>query len=180
LPELAVFSTALGWMAAVIGGGRLRALRVGYATPGEAVAALGDVRATARATPSPEARRIIAALKQYARSGGQVLDELPIDLGPQPAFAARVLAECRRIPYGQTRSYGELAAAAGLPRAARAVGNVMASNRLPLVVPCHRVVGSGGSLGNYSGPGGLELKVRLLALEGARIVDGGAAPRRPG
>ncbi|MEX1224432.1 MAG: MGMT family protein, partial [Pirellulales bacterium] len=72
---------------------------------------------------------------------------------------------CRRIPIGQTMSYAELAAVAGSPGAARAVGNIMAGNRVPIIVPCHRVVGSGGSLGGYSSSGGLRTKRRLLSLE---------------
>jgi len=80
-------------------------------------------------------------------------------------FARRVVAACRRIPWGQTRSYGQLAAECGSPAAARAVGQVMARNRYPLVVPCHRVLASGGRLGGFSAPQGLRLKRRLLALE---------------
>ncbi len=75
------------------------------------------------------------------------------------------MAACRRIPWGQTRSYAQLAAVAGRPGAARAVGSVMAKNRVPLVVPCHRVIASSGQLGGYSAPQGLSLKRRLLAME---------------
>jgi methylated-DNA-[protein]-cysteine S-methyltransferase len=71
------------------------------------------------------------------------------------------------VPRGQTVSYGELAARAGNPKAARAVGTACARNPVPIVVPCHRVVGSSGSLVGYAG--GLERKERLLALEGALL-----------
>jgi O-6-methylguanine DNA methyltransferase len=74
----------------------------------------------------------------------------------------------REIPYGQTRSYGWLAARAGKPQAARAVGQAMAANPWPIIVPCHRVVSSNGHLGGYGG--GLGMKERLLRLEGA--IDG--------
>ncbi len=77
-----------------------------------------------------------------------------------------VLEEAMRIPAGKTRSYGWLAERVGLPRAARAVGRVMATNPLPLVVPCHRVIGSDGGLHGYGG--GLQLKETLLRAEGAR------------
>jgi O-6-methylguanine DNA methyltransferase len=81
-------------------------------------------------------------------------------------FRRAVLAETLRIPAGRTRTYGWLAAKVGRPRAARAVGRVMATNPLPLVIPCHRVVGSDGSLHGYGG--GLPMKAALLRMEGAR------------
>ena len=75
-----------------------------------------------------------------------------------------------RVPYGETTTYGALAARVGHPRAARAVGTVMNRNRIPIVLPCHRVVGSTGSLTGYAG--GLDRKVRLLELEGAAEDEG--------
>ncbi|MCH7808963.1 MAG: MGMT family protein, partial [Chloroflexi bacterium] len=81
-------------------------------------------------------------------------------------FRRAVLEECARIPPGETRSYGWLAEQVGHPRAARAVGRVMATNPWPLFVPCHRVVGSDGSLHGYGG--GLPMKDALLRAEGAR------------
>ena len=90
---------------------------------------------------------------------------VPLDLGVRP-FHGKVLAAARRIPYGRTATYGELAARAGSPRAARAVGQAMARNPVPLVVPCHRVVAGGGGLGGFGG--GLDLKRRLLDLEAPR------------
>jgi O-6-methylguanine DNA methyltransferase len=77
----------------------------------------------------------------------------------------RVTAACRSILPGQIGSYGRLAAAVGAPGAARAVGSVMAANRIPLIVPCHRVLRSGGQLGGYSMGRGLPLKRQLLDLE---------------
>jgi len=91
--------------------------------------------------------------------------ELEFDLGGAAPFARSVLSELARVPYGQTTTYGTLAAKVGAPRAARAVGTVMNRNPLPIVLPCHRVVGSNGSLTGYAG--GLETKEQLLRLEGA-------------
>ncbi|MDI7247155.1 MAG: methylated-DNA--[protein]-cysteine S-methyltransferase [Bacillota bacterium] len=79
------------------------------------------------------------------------------------AFVRRVLEETRRIPYGATASYGEVAAAIGTPLAARAVGKALATNPLPIIIPCHRVVGKDGSLVGFGG--GLALKEWLLAHE---------------
>ena len=74
--------------------------------------------------------------------------------------------ELRKVPYGGTVSYGELARRVGRPKAARAVGQANHNNPIPIIIPCHRVVGSGGALTGYAG--GLEIKEKLLRLEGAR------------
>jgi methylated-DNA-[protein]-cysteine S-methyltransferase len=91
--------------------------------------------------------------------------DLQLDLRSLPPFTVSVLRELARVPYGETTTYGELASRVGRPRAARAVGTVMHHNRIPIVLPCHRVVGASGSLVGYAG--GLERKARLLELEGA-------------
>ena len=91
--------------------------------------------------------------------------ELDVDLRGAAPFAQQVLGELARVPYGRTTTYGTLAAKVGAPRAARAVGTVMNRNPIPIVLPCHRVVGANGSLTGYAG--GLDVKERLLRLEGA-------------
>jgi methylated-DNA-[protein]-cysteine S-methyltransferase len=97
--------------------------------------------------------------------------DLSVDLGPVPAFQRSVLEQLERVPYGHVETYGGLAARLGRPRAARAVGGALNRNPVPIVVPCHRVVGATGSLVGYGG--GLERKEQLLALEGALL--GGAS-----
>jgi methylated-DNA-[protein]-cysteine S-methyltransferase len=94
-------------------------------------------------------------------------DDVPVNLADLSPFQSKIVRACRKIGRGRMRTYGDLAAAAGSPGAARAAGSVMAKNRLPIIIPCHRVVGSGGSLGGFSAPTGLDLKRRMLALEGA-------------
>jgi methylated-DNA-[protein]-cysteine S-methyltransferase len=93
--------------------------------------------------------------------------DLSLDLRALPPFTVSVLRELARVPYGETTTYGELASRVGRPRAARAVGTVMNRNRIPIVLPCHRVVGSTGSLVGYAG--GLDRKTALLRLEGALL-----------
>jgi methylated-DNA-[protein]-cysteine S-methyltransferase len=93
--------------------------------------------------------------------------DLALDLPQLTPFSERVLRELARVPFGETVTYAELAARAGNPRAARAVGMAMNRNRIPIVLPCHRVVGAGGSLVGYAG--GLERKVALLTLEGVLL-----------
>jgi methylated-DNA-[protein]-cysteine S-methyltransferase len=104
-------------------------------------------------------------LEEYFEGRRQTFD-LTLDLRALPQFTVSVLEQLARVPYGETTTYGELARRVGHPRAARAVGTVMHRNRIPIVLPCHRVVGSTGSLTGYAG--GLDLKRRLLELEGAR------------
>lgn len=98
-------------------------------------------------------------------SGDRQSFELETDLSQAAPFHRMILGELALVPYGETTTYGTLAARAGRPRAARAVGTAMNRNPLPIVLPCHRVVGSTGSLTGYGG--GLDRKEHLLRLEGA-------------
>jgi len=93
--------------------------------------------------------------------------DLAVDLRGVTPFTERVLLELARIPFGETATYAELATRAGNPKAARAVGMTMNRNRIPIVLPCHRVIGANGSLVGYAG--GLERKVALLRLEGVLL-----------
>lgn len=106
-------------------------------------------------------------LREYFASKRRTFDlELMM---PGTPFQRDVWSALRAIPYGETISYAELAARLGKPRAVRAVGSANGANPVPIVVPCHRVIGSDGSLTGFGG--GLDLKRRLLALEGARCVQ---------
>jgi methylated-DNA-[protein]-cysteine S-methyltransferase len=100
-------------------------------------------------------------------SGRRRRFELRTDRALIHGFARRVLAKTARIPYGSYLTYGEVAAEAGSPRAHRAAGNALAHNPIPIVIPCHRVLRSGGAIGNYGG--GPEMKARLLQMEGADV-----------
>jgi methylated-DNA-[protein]-cysteine S-methyltransferase len=89
--------------------------------------------------------------------------DVPLDLSGRTHFQRRVLQACSQVEYGRTATYGDLAARAGSPQAARAVGQVMAQNRLALIIPCHRIIGSGGGLVGYGH--GLDVKQELLRME---------------
>lgn len=103
-----------------------------------------------------------AQLREYFAGTRRTFD---LPLAPRgTAFQQRVWAALRAIPYGETRTYGELAAAIGSPSASRAVGMANHHNPIPIVIPCHRVIGANGTLTGYAG--GLEIKRKLLALEG--------------
>ncbi|MDW8031569.1 MAG: methylated-DNA--[protein]-cysteine S-methyltransferase [Candidatus Bipolaricaulota bacterium] len=106
----------------------------------------------------------ITALQEYF-NGDKLILALPLDV-PGTAFQQRVWNELQKIPYGQTRSYSEIAKTIGHPKAARAVARACAANPVPIVIPCHRVIRADGSLGGYSG--GLARKRALLSLEGAQ------------
>lgn len=101
-------------------------------------------------------------------SGMRATFSVEVDLSGHTLFRRAVLEACRRIPYGRTASYADLARAVGCPNASRAVGGAMASNPLPLVIPCHRVLRSDGSLGGFSSTLGTGEKELMLKLEGIR------------
>lgn len=151
----------------------------------------GKVAATFLPQPAHQLRRLISARFPTARESNSGADEFcsqvrdyfagkrvrwDVDLawGDVDGFRRRVLEACRKIPYGATASYSDLARAAGSPGAARAVGSTMANNPLPLIVPCHRVLRSDGSLGGFSSPCGPSQKERLLRLENPMF---GESPR---
>jgi methylated-DNA-[protein]-cysteine S-methyltransferase len=129
----------------------------------ERLARLFGTRVLRSPRPTDEARR---QLDEYF-AGRRRDFELDVDLSPAREFGRAVLEQLARVPYGELTTYGALAAGAGKPRAARAVGTVMNRNPVPIVLPCHRVVGSTGSLVGYAG--GLDRKRTLLALEGALL-----------
>ena len=109
-------------------------------------------------------RRLRKQLTRYF-AGKRVRFDVPLDLSRGTAFQRAVWRACARIPNGETCSYAELARMAGRPGAARAVGNAMHNNPVPIVVPCHRVIKSDGSLGGFGS--GVSIKKKLLRLEEA-------------
>jgi methylated-DNA-[protein]-cysteine S-methyltransferase len=150
-------------------------LRLTYAAPGWGVGELwldGEVL-VGHELPRPrvkEGRRGELAGRLAAYFGGAVVafEDVDLDLDDWPAFQRALTDALRSVPYGETVTYGELAALAGSPNAARAAGTFCAGNRFPIVVPCHRVVAANG-IGGF-GSLGVEYKRRLLELEGARSL----------
>ncbi len=123
-----------------------------------------------------EQRRVVYApekLEEATQQVGEYLRgergtfQLPVDLSSMTPFQQTVLNEVSKVPRGEVVTYGDLAKRIGKPRAARAVGQALGSNPVPIVVPCHRVIASDGSLGGYSGRRGVKTKETLLTLEGA-------------
>lgn len=169
--SVVVCSTELGSMAAVFSDFGLAAVLVGHHDEEGLWAVLRRDYADARFRDSAP---VADLLEGYARGESVDFTDVELDVRHLTPFRVRVMGACRSIEYGRTMTYAGLAASAGSPNAYRAVGSTMASNRWPLVVPCHRVVRSDGGLGGYSTPRGVALKKTLLALEA------GANDRRRG
>ena len=123
-----------------------------------------------RPNPSPErAGPAVRQLDEYVQ-GKRTAFDLPVDLEACSDFQRRVLEAAVAVPRGRLATYGEIAARIGAPQAARAVGQALARNPVPIIVPCHRVAAADGSLTGYSGGAGVETKAKLLRLEGAAIA----------
>jgi methylated-DNA-[protein]-cysteine S-methyltransferase len=174
---LSVFESDLGWMAIVAQGHVLHRLSFGYHTEEAATdrggADFAQIERDDEAWPE-----LVARLKSFAAGNRIDFADVQISESHLSTFERTVVTQCRQIPYGQTLSYGHLAARSGSPSAARAVGNVMAANRFPLVVPCHRVVHAGGMIGRFTAPGGSMMKRRLLVQEGA-LGSGRSLSKKP-
>jgi methylated-DNA-[protein]-cysteine S-methyltransferase len=152
-------------------GGKLVGVSFGQRTKAAAVAWLNRRlaeqadHADGQSGDADLAADVLDRLVRYADGEPVDFSDVRVAVGHLTPFQQRVIRACRAIAWGGQRTYGDLADAAGAQGAARAVGQVMAGNRTPLVVPCHRVVAAGGGLGGFSAPDGLSMKRRLLALE---------------
>jgi methylated-DNA-[protein]-cysteine S-methyltransferase len=169
------FHTAWGWMASAWREKKCFALTFGHASPQQALRWL-DGQATG-GEPA-EAHRLKKKMLCYIEEEIEGLAGIEIDIEDRTPFQQSVLIACREIPSGETSTYQELAQRCGRPRAARAVGNVMRTNRHPLIIPCHRVVGASGKLVGYSAPGGLNKKEELLGRERIAVTMSSTCHRK--
>lgn len=159
---ISVLETAWGWLGLASSGLGLCGLTLPRATAAMAMTAVAEDFPNGQPGAAPETAGTGEQLRRYFE--GERLDfAVPLDLPERPAFWRRVWGIVAAIPYGETRSYGAVARAAGVAGAARAVGGAMAHNPVPIIVPCHRVVGSDGRLTGFGG--GLDMKRRLLEME---------------
>lgn len=169
-----LFETVAGFAAIGWNGNGVTAFRLPADNAQEAEQAL--LRHAPRSVPAAPPEAIEAVIRDACRYfAGEQADfaQVPVDLGPQPPFFERVYAAVRRLGWGETATYGAIAKSldAG-PERARAVGQAMAANPLPLIIPCHRVTAANGRIGGFSAPGGALSKARMLAIEGVEVRDG--------
>jgi methylated-DNA-[protein]-cysteine S-methyltransferase len=108
---------------------------------------------------------LIPLTRDYFNAKSTDFSAIACDLPAETTFSGKVLAGCRKIPFGQVRTYSSLAMEIGTEEAARAVGVALGKNAIPLIVPCHRVINATGQLGGFSAGGGVELKRRMLEME---------------
>jgi len=104
-------------------------------------------------------------IRAYFEGGCVDFGNTPVILDGLSEFGTAILTACRKIEYGRTMSYGDVARLAGRGAAGRAVGNILAKNPVPLIIPCHRVIRSDGQIGGFSAGGGIRLKKKMLELE---------------
>jgi len=116
---------------------------------------------------------LVGKLNRYLHGEAVCFDE-PVDMAGFTSFRRAVYEAARKIPYGEVRTYGELAKESGFPAAGRAVGRCLAMNPFPIIVPCHRVIGANGHLTGFTR--GLDMKRRLLRLEGIETRGSSVAP----
>ncbi len=122
------------------------------------------------AMPPDEVAAVVAAAKRYFDGEETDFSHVRLDLAAEDPFFAQIYAALRRVGWGRATTYGALAKEVGAGReAARDVGEAMARNPAPLIIPCHRVLAAGGKIGGFSAPGGSRTKMRMLELEGVRV-----------
>jgi methylated-DNA-[protein]-cysteine S-methyltransferase len=124
-------------------------------------------------SPPVAIARVIADLQRYFAGGRVNFSGVDVDLAGVAPFYVRVYEAARRIGWGETATYGELAARAGSPGAARGVGQALSRNPVAVIIPCHRILASGNKVGGFSAYGGTVSKERLLALEGLHLLAPG-------
>jgi methylated-DNA-[protein]-cysteine S-methyltransferase len=171
--EYTIFDTKNGFAALAWNENGVSSLRLPASSEARAEASvLRRFPQARRTTPSTQMASLISEIKRYFDGEKVDFSAVPLDMGSQDPFFARVYAEVRKLGLGETTTYGAVAKVLGAePQAARDVGQAMASNPIPLIVPCHRVLAAGGKIGGFSAPGGSSSKAKMLEIEGVPLAD---------
>jgi methylated-DNA-[protein]-cysteine S-methyltransferase len=165
--EYALFDTPIGRCGVAWDGDAIAGVQLPEGVDAETRRRLRDrFDGATEATPPAAVQDAIDRMVASLRGEADDLGDVPLDFGALPPFQQKVFAVVRTIPAGETLSYGEVAAAAGSPGAARAVGQALGRNPYPIVIPCHRVLAAGGRIGGFTATGGISVKQRMLAAEG--------------
>jgi methylated-DNA-[protein]-cysteine S-methyltransferase len=165
----ALFDSAIGRCALVWRGGLVVGAALPEASDERARASLARrFPGAAEAEPPPFAAAAIARIVDLLAGAKSDLADIELDLSRASDFERNVWQAARRIPCGKVRRYGDIAREIGAPRAAQAVGVALGRNPVPIIIPCHRVLGSEGKSGGFSAAGGVDTKFRILQIEGAR------------
>ena len=161
--RLIIFQSPIGWIGISHRDMTIEVIKIGFPDSIALCQAFRELKLTP-VEPDDQEQQLIAMFEDFFGGNNVNFEELQIELSGKTEFQRAIIECCRAIPFGQTLSYGELAAIAGRPKAARAVGTVMRKNNFPIVVPCHRVVASNG-LGGFTSPQGCKTKIQLQAVE---------------
>lgn len=169
----ALFETNLGPCALVWGPGGIRAAVLPEADTAATVSRIRDRYPDAvAAAPPPDIAHAMVSITRLLAGETVDLQRVQLDMTGIPAFHRRVYDDIRRIPPGATLTYGQVSQRLNAPGTARAVGQALAANPFLIIVPCHRVLATGGGMGGFSAPGGVDTKRRLLAIErGTDIIE---------
>lgn len=166
-----LFPTPLGDCGIAWRGDAVAATRLSDKSPVDTAARLAARTGAAEGDPPPAIRRAIDAITALLEGERTDLAFIACDFSGIEPFAAKVYAAARKIPAGETRTYGGIAAELCDKQLAQQVGQALGRNPFPIIVPCHRVLGANRRLTGFSANGGVETKLRMLAIEGARIGE---------
>jgi len=167
--SLAIFDTPIGPCGLAWGAAGIVAVTLPEKTPEATLARLKRrYPEAAEAEPAAGIEAVIARIRALLDGGRDGLTDIPLDWSQVPAFDRGVLDICRAIPPGETLTYGDIARRLGDLALSRGVGQALGRNPFPIIVPCHRVLGSDGKAGGFSGGSGVETKLKMLTIEKAR------------
>jgi methylated-DNA-[protein]-cysteine S-methyltransferase len=171
-PGFALFDTAVGRCGIAWNAGGVIGVQLPERHDSATRARLGRRFPDAHEAPTPShIAQVIADIVALLRGERRDFSEVALDMDGVPEFHQKVYAVARTIPAGATLSYGDIATRLGDRGAAREVGEAMGQNPFPIIVPCHRVLASGGKVGGFSAAGGVTTKLRLLDIEGAQVGE---------
>lgn len=170
--EFALFPTPIGRCGIAWRGDIVIATRLPDTQPAATSRFFSNQRRAKEGLPPETIQRAIIAITALLEGDRADLSLVACDFGSVDPFAEKVYAATRTLAPGETSTYGAIAAEVGEKHQAREVGQALGRNPLPIIVPCHRVLGAGGRLTGFSAPGGVELKLKMLEIEGADVGSG--------